>query len=344
MNPVPKLLSAVSPMLLLALAPAPARAETTALYRAGTTLLVGSGATFHLRRGGSETRLDLPPGARVEELFELAGATLLAGFAPAAVPRGDGDELFLALVDEAGAHPLPPPPGRGSGVDRENGVALAGHDGTLDAVAWLEGESRRSYAVKLARWNGSRFDEPIEIAAAGPGSQLALAAATLDDGTGLLVWSRFDGTDDEIFFAQRRDGRWSPAAALAPGNSVPDVAPAVVAVSGGALATWSRFDGREYRVVVARHADGAWSPPDEIGERGSSFPTLIRNGDGALLLHASATPRGWTVIELRGDGGALRRAAVRSERSARPVVVGDRLVWADREERFSFRPASDAGE
>ena len=75
-----------------------------------------------------------------------------------------------------------------------------------------------------------------------------------------------------------------------------DVVPALVAVPGGALAAWSRFVEGQYRVVVARFGGGGWSEPTAVGEPGSLFPTLTRTERGALLLHQSSRPPGWTVV------------------------------------------------
>lgn len=305
-----------------------------------TAQLTRSGGAHRLRVDGAEIGLELPAQMRVDGLFRLRRHLLIAGVTGS--PRGHlaGDELFLALADAAGAREIEPPAGRAPGHSRENAVAIPGPGGELAAVAWLEGPSRKQHAVKVATWDGRGFGEPTEIASAGPGSQVALAATALDDGSALLVWARFDGADDEIFWSGLVDGRWSEPARVAADNSVPDVVPALVAVPGGALAAWSRFAEGQYRVVVARFGGDGWSEPSAVGEPGSLFPTLTRTERGALLLHQSSRPPGWTVVDLGSNGRELRRARVETAERSRPIAAADRLLWADQSVELSWRVPS----
>ena len=212
-------------------------------------------------------------------------------------------------------------------------------------MLWLEGEDRTSFGVRFAEWTGAGWSAPQTVAAPGPGSQLALTAARLADGTWLAAWSAFDGTDDEIVWSRRgRDGAWSPARRAAAGNEVPDVTPALTATRDGALLAWSRFEGGEYRVVVSRFRHGAWSKPELAGPAGSLFPSFEPAPGGRVwMLYRNAVPRGWTVAELDRNGRPVRRAAVESPTSAgeRPVVqaTGDglALAWPGRGEQRSTR-------
>jgi hypothetical protein len=196
--------------------------------------------------------------------------------------------------------------------------------------------------VRFARWDGARWLRPVTVSPPGPGSQIALAAAALADGTLLLAWSAFDGGDDEVLWSAWDGAAWSPPARLAPDNAVPDITPARVAVGGGALAAWSRFDGTTYEVVVARFADGRWSAPAAVAPGGSLYPTFepAQPGQAAAaprLLVRTAAPRGWMLVELDGDGRPQRSAFVAAAEGERPVV-GDStaageatLAWPGRD-------------
>ncbi|HEX5760898.1 MAG TPA: hypothetical protein VF121_17045, partial [Thermoanaerobaculia bacterium] len=146
-------------------------------------------------------------------------------------------------------------------------------DGELAGLAWLEGADGRSLAVRFARWDGERWARPRTVAAPGPGSQTALAAARLADASWLLAWSRFDGADDEVVWSRSAgpEGEsWSAPRRIAQDNAVPDVTPALTAVAGGgAVAAWSRYDGEDYRVVTARFDGRGWSAPRAVGPAGS---------------------------------------------------------------------------
>jgi len=346
----------VIPLVLATIAGASSGAASeVGLWAAGSTTLRSVGRDFFVATTDGERPVALPASVRIEELFPLRGGAFLSALAPAesaAKPASEND-LFLALLDERGAHPLPVPARAHQGFGaRENAVPLASTSGELEGLVWLEGTDRQSYAVRHAVWDGLRWSEPETLAEPAAGSQLALAGATLGDGSRLLVWSRFDGHDDEIVAARFADGAWGPPQPIAPDNAVPDVTPAVIAVPGGALAAWSRYDGHDYRVVIARYDGRTWSAPIWAGPAGSTSPALAPAGKlgGASsrtavevwLTYATSPARGWAVVELDTAGRALRRGEVVAAPAARPVLAhaptGElRLRWATRESAVELR-------
>jgi len=235
----------------------------------------------------------------------------------AAGVRSGGDGLVLWRGEEERAKAMPGPTVGGLLVMEPTVVG----DRQPSGLAWLEGASRGRLAVRFAPWDGATWGETTTVAAPGPGSQLALSAATLDDGRTLLAWARFDGEDDEIFWAVEEGSGWSAPRALT-ADATPDVTPALVSVPGGALAAWTSFEDGQYRVAVARFDGRSWSAPRLVGAPGTLYPSFetsagadarsadARSGDGSrLLLFRSARPRGWTLLDLAADARPLRRAA-----------------------------------
>lgn len=286
---------------------------------------------------GERISLPVPRGAEIGTARALdEEGWIAAGVRPDAAGRS---EIFLLIGDESAVTELPPPAGRGSALRRQP-LPLV-EDGSLAGLLWLEGDNRTSLGVRFAEWTGAGWSAPQTVAAPGPGSQLALTAARLADGTWLAAWSAFDGTDDEIVWSRRgRNGAWSPARRAAAGNEVPDVTPALTATRDGALLAWSRFEGGEYRIVVSRFRQGAWSKPELAGPPGSLFPSFEPAPGGRVwMLYRNAVPRGWTVAELDRNGRPVRHAAVESPTAAaeRPVVRagsgGLVLEWPGRTER-----------
>lgn len=297
------------------------------------------GARLQLASGERIT-LPVPKGAALESAAPLDEGWIAAGTRPDASGRS---EILLLTGDDSAVTELPPPADRNS-ARRAEPLPLI-ESGHLAGLLWLEGDSRGSFGVRFAAWTGEGWSAPQTVAAPGPGSQLALTAARLADGSWLAAWSAFDGTDDEIVWSRRgRDGVWSPVQRAARGNEVPDVTPALAATRDGALLAWSRFDGGEYRVVVSRFRNGAWTKPEFAGPAGSLYPTFEPAPQGQTwLLYRTAVPRGWAVAQLDRAGRPIQRAAVKVQTAAteRPAVRatgnGLELAWPGRNERLATR-------
>jgi|CXWL01.1.fsa_nt_gi hypothetical protein len=272
---------------------------------------------------GCRVSPELPAGAEVRRAALLADRWQLVG------TQVEGSQRRLLLLqgrcgpggqERAAAGPRIP-----AGVSVDGPELLA--DREPRALAWLQGNDPSRLAVMASEWLGDdRWQAPVEVAAPAAGSQLALSGAVLDDASHsrLLVWSRFDGHDDEIVWSTSTGGAaWSAPLPVASDNAVPDISPSLLAVDGGALLVWSRYDGNDYRVVVSRWQDGHFSPPRTIGPRGSVFPTLATDGRQVSLLYRTAAPGGWGAASLGVSGDVLRRAAVESARQERPVLGTD---------------------
>jgi hypothetical protein len=190
--------------------------------------------------------------------------------------------------------------------------------GRLVGLAWLEGDSLARLGVWAAAWDGSRWHDLEQVAPPGAGSQLALAGAVLADGSWLLCWSAFDGGDDEVVWSRRGGGRWSPPLPLAGGDGVPDVTPAVRPLGAGAELVWSRFRDGEYHLVASRLDSAGWSAPQDLGARGTLYPSW----EGESLLFRDARRGAWVVARL-DDGRLAELASLAARADTRPAVLPD---------------------
>lgn len=300
--------------LLLFLLAGPVFSQTDPLQSGG---LVLHGNRLELP-GGRSARLELPPRSEVSALAELSRGWMAAGSA-----LGEDGRRTLFLLSGEGA--VAAPAGQ-EGAERRGAVFFV-EDGALQGMAWLEGNDDRSLAVRAAEWNGHAWKNVEPVSRPGPGSQLALAAAVLSDGSWLLAWSAYDGEDHEIVWARRTAQGWSPARPVSRGNSVPDITPALTAAGTGALLAWSRYDGESYRLHLARFEAGAWKGERAAAPSGSFHPSF----QGSYLLYQTALPRSWSVLELSPSGQVRRRATALSALTERPVLSRDedglRLRW-----------------
>ena len=195
----------------------------------------------------------------------------------------------------------------------------------LHGLAWLEASRPRAQEVWLAPWSDGAFEPPVRLVADGPGSQTALDAAVLADGSWLLVWCAFDGEDDELVWRQRQtDGNWVGGRVSAD-NDVPDITPRLLVTPDGAAVAWSRYDGRVYRVRTARFGNGRWTDETWAGPPDSLYPEWAADDD--TLLYLEGATRTWTAA---GPASTLRFEATTS---ATPVLARDstsgllRALW-----------------
>jgi hypothetical protein len=266
----------------------------------------------------------------IEAAAALESGWLLAGHR--ALENGEGRELVLLRGDERRADALPTPP---VGAPTARSPQPLVESGRLVGLAWLEGSDSSNLGVRAAAWNGSGFSASEWVAPPIDGSQLALSGAVLADGSWLLVWSAFDGQDDEIRWSRRDGSSWSAPARLHPGNQVPDITPAVVATARGAIAAWSRYDGGSYRGRVMRFdADSGWRDEERLGGAATVFPFFVTDdaaGRAALVFRQGGEGR-WDLFEIGGGGEVRSHTRWNGDADARPVIRrsgagSPRLQW-----------------
>ena len=266
--------------------------------------------------GGRTLRVPLPERATLYSVAALDDGWIAAGTFPDSA--NGGQRLFLLQGDDRSARPLAGPAGQEGSLRRAPVLLVDG--GRLAGLAWLEGDNITSLSVRSAAWTGRRWQPTQQVSHPGPGSQMALSGAVLDDGSWLLAWSAFDGTADEIVWSRRVGGDWLPVRRVSERNLVPDIVPALTATpGGGALLAWSRYDGHGYRLRIARLEHGEWRGERAAGPSGSLFPVFLGEPDHPRLLYMDAYPRGWSVLDLDPAGRVRAKAKVSSPLD-RPVV------------------------
>ena len=270
-----------------------------------------------VRRIGSEgTSIDAPQGSDLYSLRPTTHGWIAGGHA--LTDTGDADLLLVQQFE--GQLEMLPLPDTGAGMLRGQPVVLVS-DGGLVGLAWVEGDRQSDLQVWAARWTGSEWGETEPVSGPGPGSQLALAGAVLEDGSWLLVWTGFDGEDDETLFSHKVQGIWSTPELVHADNQVPDITPALVALSDGAVAAWSWFDGGDYRIKTARFDGQDWTVNEAIGGKGSVYPTLVSTELGAQLLFHSVSPEAWTVVEVDATGLLSRITSLPKSTRSRPLLL-----------------------
>ncbi|MFQ5528027.1 MAG: hypothetical protein ACE5GX_17440 [Thermoanaerobaculia bacterium] len=287
--------------------------------QAQIALEVGQGSARIWRSGAEPESLAL--GRHHKPRFAVAaeGGVVIAGD-----DQGSGDLFFLYHRNGSTAE-LPTLPFQTEPL-RTAPVLLTDGD-RMEGVVWLEGTGQDDFSIRASIWNGSSW-EHIEIVSPATGrAQLALASTVLDDGTWLVLWAGYDGTDDDIFWSRRVDGEWTSARRVHADNGVPDVLPTVIAHGDTAHAAWSFFDGADYRVRTARWNGSRWTTGETLDGRGTVKPELETRDGRSFVSYRSVEPEVWNLVELDRSGNTRARAFVEPYEE-RPLVVIDSRAQA----------------
>lgn len=318
---------------------APRRRQTASTIQApasdsGLALLSGPGYAKVISGPRGARKIKIRRNERLVAVEETASGLITAGVRRTA----DRSQLLFIEADRRAAYRLPHP--AGSQPIRVRPTLLV-QDGALVGAAWLEGPSLQSMQVKAADWNGSSWEPTTTVSGRSRGSQTGLAGTILADGSMLLVWSQYDGNDDELMFSVRRGDEWSSPRPVSEGNSFPDITPSLVADDSGAALAWSRFDGEEYSVWTAQFRDGGWVSERPAGGKAALYPQLLRQSGATYVVSRIAHPAGWDIASANSTGRVTRRSVISSEIQARPVVRATAsgsltLDWAQHQQRTTL--------
>ena len=281
---------------------------------------------------GHSSRLSLHPDELLTTVAETRGGWTVAGTRDVDLGR----QVVLLRRDFAGTTRFAAPVPQRYPLRLRPILMVRQED--FEGLAWLEGVDLTSLSVRTANRSGNDWGEISIIAPPARGSQTGLTGTVLEDSTWLIVWSAFDGEDDEILWSRGSADRWQKAQRLGHNNRVPDITPAVVAVDGGALLAWSRVVKGHYQVMMSRFDGTDWTPPQDLGPPGSLEPGFVARDSTMLLVYRLAWPRAWAVADLRSSGRIERWSTVAEESGTRPVVrdFSDsslELIWPGRPAR-----------
>ncbi|MEU6232933.1 hypothetical protein [Kitasatospora sp. NPDC047058] len=247
--------------------------------RPGAHLVV---RTRHRRQGVRFTAADVPDQGRADPVTMAALLTArLTGVAATAEPDGTvelstgdtgGDqrlEIELDASDAAGALGFGPgntsgPGSWGDGLDWSPSEDLTGPGWVSDPFAAVDGPHHvrlfwsahdgARWRIVTARWDGTAWTAPDDLAAGGGGNREPAAIVVPDAGGGKLwlFWSRREGTDarDDVWILMRRvldlaTGDWeaeTPVTSPLPKGRSADREPAPVHLPGGGLRVYFRSD------------------------------------------------------------------------------------------------------
>jgi len=188
------------------------------------------------------------------------------------------------------------------GVVQESGVTGNSFTGPLTYRVTAADGSTRDYTVSVAYWkHPSGLSDNISPDGLDEyGCQVAMD----NSGNALIVWYQDDGSRDQIFKSEYRDGEWIHPADLddniSPDGEDADAYYPQVAMddNGNALIVWEQFNGSNYQVFKSEYRDGEWTHPADLDDH------ISPDGQDAEEPHAAMDNNGNAVIVWDQDDGS----------------------------------------
>ncbi len=166
-------------------------------------------------------------------------------------------------------------------------------------IVWYQSNGINDQIFKSERAANGTWTHPASLSDnISPDGQSASSAevAINDSGIALIIWKQSDGSNNQIFKAERAaNGSWSHPASLSD-NISPDgqsaVSPQVALNDDGfALITWRQSDGSKKQVFKSERAiNGSWTHPSSLSDnispdgQNANDPHLAISGSGIALI------------------------------------------------------------
>ncbi len=236
--------------------------------------------------------------------------------------KAAGDQICGVLLDREGN------PGKMFKVLLKPGdvevVALApARDGGCQIV-WAE---QREKNWDLYGSTASPSDDGVECSAPvrlteDPGVDKTPAVAALPDGSLVLVWQGWRGTESGIYFRRRNNGEWEEPLRLSD-EGANDWNPAVATAPDGSPAiAWSRWQKGSYDVCLRVWAGGQWGPVQLVAaaEPFEAHPSLAFDRHGTLWIAYEEGRTDWGMHSHTAGLRSVRNLRLRCWQSRRVEV------------------------
>ncbi|HNR50079.1 MAG: hypothetical protein BWZ01_02611 [Deltaproteobacteria bacterium ADurb.BinA179] len=179
------------------------------------------------------------------------------------------------------------------GVVQESGVTGNSFTGPLTYRVTAADGSTRDYTVSVAYWkHPSGLSDNISPDGLDEyGCQVAMD----NSGNALIVWYQDDGSRDQIFKSEYRDGEWihpeGPDNNISSDEDADAYYPQVAMdASGNAVIVWVQSDGIRQQIYKSEYRDGEWThlanPGDHISlsEQNANEPQVAMNHNGNAII------------------------------------------------------------
>ncbi|WP_287410087.1 hypothetical protein [Oceanithermus sp.] len=247
------------------------------------------GQIFGAERQGADGSWTAPAGLNPAGTgrFDPKVALNNAGDAVVVWQQNDGTKNQIYKVERQGAGGSwigPSPLGDTNAINAK--VVL--NDAGDAVVVWQQSDGTNEQIYKAER-RGGAWTTPSDPAdhlslagTAASGPQVALN----DAGDAVVVWQQSDGTNIQIYKAERRGGAWTtpsdPADHLSLAGTAASGPQVALNDAGDAVVVWEQRDGSNGQIFKAERRGGAWTTPRDLADHLSLAGTDARQPQVAL--------------------------------------------------------------
>ena len=162
-------------------------------------------------------------------------------------------------------------------------VAVGPHG--MAVVTWRQSDGTGHQVLATSRVAYEPWSSPVVLSTVGGDAWDPEVAVGLD-GIATVVWSRSDGTNDQVQATTRNpNGSWSSPVTLSDAGADAVSPKVVVGPDGAATAVWRSWDGGSDRIQASsRPAKGVWSAPVTLSTVGGNSydPQMAVDSDGTI--------------------------------------------------------------
>jgi uncharacterized protein YheU (UPF0270 family) len=122
----------------------------------------------------------------------------------------------------------------------------------------------------------------------------SLRVAIDNNGNYIIAWTQSDGSNNQVFKSEYRNGTWTDPASLAdnisPDGQDAEFSQVAMDNNGNAIIVWSQLDGTNSQIFKSEYRNGAWINPaslsDNISPNGqdASAPQVAMDNNGNAII------------------------------------------------------------
>ncbi|WP_287416355.1 hypothetical protein [Oceanithermus sp.] len=214
-------------------------------------------------------------------------------------------------------------------------------------VVWthVDGTSWQIYKAERQGADGS-WSDPSPLSDANATATYAKVALN-DAGDAVVIWVQYDGSNKQIYAAERQGGAWTPPVrlSLAGTDALTDgsryYSQVALNDAGDAVVVWTQNDGSNYQIYKAERQGGAWTTPRDLADH------LSLAGTDAQLPRVALNDAGDAVVvwqQRDGSNGQIYKAERRGGAWTTPRDLADHLSLAGTEAQQPQVALNDAGD